>query len=64
MDMIGQNDECVDVEWKALPGATRSVTERIDIFDQKLAAPIEQGRGEKPAATGNEGATIIRHGAN
>jgi len=63
MNVVGQYDECVDVEWVPLARATRGLTQGFDLVGQKTAATIEEICCEEPASSRDKCATVIWHAA-
>src|SRR5262249_35451208 len=63
MKVVGQHDECVDVEWVPLARAARGLTQGLDVVGQKTAAPIEEISGKNPPPAGDKDSPIIGHAA-
>src|SRR5258708_36132675 len=63
MQVIGQHDERVDREGKALPCAADHLTQVNDMVDEQGSAPLQQIDREEPASTRNESTTIVWHEA-
>jgi hypothetical protein len=63
VNVVGQYDECVDVEWVPFACAARGLTQGFDLFGQKTAATIEEICREEPASSGDKCATVIWHTA-
>ena len=61
MQMVGQYHEGIDREGMVLACYGNGLAQALDEIDEQGFLPLQQVDGEEPAATRNEGATIIRH---
>jgi hypothetical protein len=59
--MIGQYDDSIDFEWIFLLRLFESAPQSVDMFDKESLPPILLIMREKPASTGNKGASVIWH---
>src|SRR5262249_2502578 len=63
VNVVGQYDECADVEWVPLACAARGLTQGFDLVGQKSAATIEEICREEPASSRDKRAPVIWHAA-
>jgi len=63
VNVVGQYDECVDMEWVPLARAACGLTQGFDLVSQKTAATIKEICREEPASSRDKCATIIWHAA-
>ena len=61
MQMIRQDDHCVDVEGPARLRYDDGIAQGFDMFDQQAATTVQQIDREKIASAWNEDTTIVRH---
>lgn len=61
MQVIGQHDECGDLESMGLPRAGDRFAQRFDMVNKQRLAPLQDVDREEPASSRNECAAIIRH---
>jgi hypothetical protein len=59
--MVRKHDESVDIERVSPPRLAHGVPKRVDIVGEKTGATVKEIDGEEPAATGDKGATVVRH---
>lgn len=61
MQVVRQNHEGVDMERVSQPRLARGVPKSLDVIGKKASATVEEIDGKEPAATGDKGATVVRH---
>ena len=62
MQMIGEDNDSVDVKRSLPPHGNERGTQGVKMFRQEIPAAFQEGDREKVGAAGDIGADVMRHG--
>jgi len=61
MQVIGEDNPCVDFEWSFLSRLYKGLSQALKVIHQQPGGRVCQGDGEKYRSAGFSGAEVIRH---
>jgi len=62
MQMIGEDDDSVDVKRSLPPHGNKGGAQGVNVFRQQATAAFQEGDREKAGTAGDIGADVMRHG--